>query len=367
VWPRRLRRQSQERLDQLMNCGEIERLTKQPSGGELHANDKALRESFMRLLPSPHFVVGANLPWVGYGTDIGASAWYPSGGLSSQPASLDLLASTFATLACEGISVVRTFLLCDLRSGARFDSSGIPTGLNDAVFLDIDALVATARQHHIQLMPVLLDFHLCGCTNIVNGVQLGGRSRLIEDPAARSALVNLVLRPIVEQYREEEVIVAWDVMNEPEWCLGIGPRTIDRVTFGALQAFLRQAVECVHESSSHPATVGSAGTFGLDLVRPLGLDIYQVHWYERFGWRTLERPVADLDLDDHPVILGEFGGRSASVARVLDTAKRAGYWGALVWSVLGGDAVSAYPPDLVAWARTDASAAGDTHGEGGIP
>ena len=299
----------------------------------------------------PQFVLGANLPWVGYGTDVGTSAWYPAGGLSSQPASLDLLGSTFATLARDGITLVRTFLLCDLRSGVRFDASGIPAGLDDAVFRDIEALVAVARQHQIQLIPVLLDFHVCGFRHVVNDVQLGGRSSLIENPVLRSALVELVLRPIVEQYRDEQVIVAWDVMNEPEWCLGVGPRTIEPVTLPALHAFLRQAVECVHESSRQPVTVGSAGTFGLDLVRAVGLDIYQVHWYERFGWRALEQPVADLDLHDRPAILGEFAGRSASVGRVLDTAKRSGYSGALVWSVLGGDAASAYPADLVAWAN----------------
>ena len=299
----------------------------------------------------PQFVLGANLPWVGYGTDVGTSAWYPAGGLSSQPASLDLLGSTFATLARDGITLVRTFLLCDLRSGVRFDASGIPAGLDDAVFRDIEALVAVARHHQIQLIPVLLDFHVCGFRHVVNDVQLGGRSSLIENPVLRSALVELVLRPIVEQYRDEQVIVAWDVMNEPEWCLGVGPRTIEPVTLPALHAFLRQAVECVHESSRQPVTVGSAGTFGLDLVRAVGLDIYQVHWYERFGWRALEQPVADLDLHDRPAILGEFAGRSASVGRVLDTAKRSGYSGALVWSVLGGDAASAYPADLVAWAN----------------
>jgi len=306
-------------------------------------------------LGSTPFIVGANLPWVGYGTDIGASVWYPAGGLSSQPASVDLLGATFEKLARDGISLVRTFLLCDLRSGVRFDSGGVPTGLDDAVFLDVDTLVSVARQHQIQLMPVLLDFHLCGFAHVVDGVQLGGRSRFIEDPEARSALVDLVVRPIVQQYREDETIVAWDIMNEPEWCLGIGPRTIERVTFGGLQLFLGEAVDCVHEYSRQPATIGNAGTFGLDLVRSLGLDFYQVHWYERFGWNALERTVADLDLGDRPVILGEFAGRTTSAAKVLDTAKRAGYRGALVWSVLADDDASAYPPDLLAWARADAS------------
>jgi hypothetical protein len=79
-------------------------------------------------------------------------------------------------------------------------------------------------------------------------------------------------------------------------------------------------------------------------MRPLGLDFYQVHWYEKFGWPALEQPVAELGLNDRPIILGEFPGRSRSVARVLDTARRAGYSGALLWSVLADDNQSAYPP-----------------------
>ena len=52
--------------------------------------------------PQPdRFVVGANLPWIGYGTDVGSSAWYPQGGLSAQPAALDLLEETFAMLSGE--------------------------------------------------------------------------------------------------------------------------------------------------------------------------------------------------------------------------------------------------------------------------
>lgn len=309
----------------------------------------------MSFIGSDRFVVGANLPWVGYGTDIGTSAWHPAGGLSARLPALELLDKTFAGLHRDGVSVVRTFLLCDLRSGVRFGNDGVPLGLDEVVFPDIDALVGSARRHHIQLMPVLLDFHLCKPAQMVNGVQIGGRSRLIADAVSRAALVNVVLRPILERYADEESIVAWDVMNEPEWCLRTRFWSRKRgMRFGALQDFLRLAVQCVRDSARQPVTVGCAGTKRLDLVRPLWLDFYQIHWYEKAGWAALERPVADLDLDDRPVILGEFPGRSERVTAVLDATKRAGYDGALVWSVLAGDAVSAFPPDVVAWARADA-------------
>lgn len=305
---------------------------------------------------SDRFLVGVNLPWIGYGTDVGASAWYPNGGLSAEPAALDLLDRTFATLADDGVSIVRTFLLCDARSGVQFDGHGRPTGLDQAVFPDIDALVAAAERHRLHLMPVLLDFHLCAPPRIVEAVQLGGRSQLITDPDARTALLDLVIRPVAERYGKDEAIVAWDVMNEPEWCLASGPlsgRTA--VPFDTLQDFLAEAVRCVRESARQPVTIGCATTNRLDLVQPLDLDFYQVHWYEHLGWDALERPVRDLGLGDRPVILGEFPGRRRSVVDVLDAAKRAGYAGALVWSVLAGDDQSAYPPDLVNWVRAASS------------
>ena len=63
--------------------------------------------------------------------------------------------------------------------------------------------------------------------------------------------------------------------------------------------------------------------------------------------------MADLGLGDRAVILGEFPGRSRLVVKVLDAAKRAGYTGALVWSVLADDDQSAYPADLANWVRTE--------------
>jgi hypothetical protein len=234
----------------------------------------------------------------------------------------------------------------------QFDSNGIPIGLDQSVCPDIDALLGCARQHDVRVILVLLDFHLCMARHRVDGVQTGGRSRLLTDAIARRALVDLVLRPIVLRYGHDETIVAWDIMNEPEWCLGRGP--VPRrcgVPFDILQVFLGEAIRCVRECARQPVTVGCAGVKGLDLVRHLDVDIFQVHWYERFGWAALERPVVDLGLGDRPVILGEFPGRASSGARVVTAAKRAGYAAALFWSALAEDSQSAYPAELSNWVR----------------
>ena len=305
------------------------------------------------------FVVGVNLPWVGYGTDFGASAWFPEGGISHRPEALDRLDRTLAQIARDGMPVVRVFLLCDARSGVRFDGRGFPLGLDESVLPDIDAMLAAARRHRVGIMPVLLDFHLCAAAQMVNGVQLGGHAQLINDAGARRAFMVRVLGPIAERFANDEAVVAWDVMNEPEWCLRGGPLMRGTaVPFETLRLFLGEAVACVQQSAPQPVTIGCAGTWRLDLVTSLGLDFFQIHWYERFGWAALARPVADLGLPDRPVILGEFAGRSARIADVLHAARHAGYAGALVWSALADDEQSAYPPALGEWIRAQADAAG---------
>ena len=303
------------------------------------------------------FVVGINLPWIGYGTDVGASAWFPDGGLSRKPEALDRLDRTLERVAADGLSVVRVFLLCDARSGVRFDAGGLPLGLDDSVRPDMDAMLAAARRHQVGLMPVLLDFHLCATAQMVNAVQLGGHARLASDPDAREAFIDRVLRPLAEHCGGDDAIVAWDIMNEPEWCLEGGPLMRGTaIPFDALQAFLGDAVAAVQQAAPQPVTIGCAGTWRLDLVTPLGLDFYQVHWYDRFGWRALARPVTQLGLADRPVILGEFAGRSARITDVLHAARQAGYAGALAWSALADDEQSDYPPVLGEWIRAQAHA-----------
>lgn len=299
--------------------------------------------------PTEPFVVGANLPWVDYGCDFGANAWFPEGGLGARPDALAGFERAMDRLATDRLSLARLFMLCDGRAGIRFDAGGLPLGLDDAFFRDVDAALASAFARGIGLMPVLFDFHLCDAPQILSGVRLGGRHALLTDDEGFEALVAQVVSPIVERYGDHPGVAGWDLFNEPEWCTsnvgaGLGSRW---VSFRRMRQRLGALSDRVHRYARQPVTVGLAGTARLDLVRDLGLDFYQVHWYEPFGRAALAEPVSRLGLD-RPVILGEFPGLGSEVTptEIVLTAHRAGYSGALVWSMLARDAVSAYAEGL---------------------
>jgi hypothetical protein len=284
----------------------------------------------MSLFAWPEFFVGANLPWLHYGIDFGANAWRLNGGVA-EPDQARELDATFAELAASGVRAVRWFLFCDGRAGIEFDAAGRPRRLDPFVFRDLDAALAAAQRHRLRMLFVLLDFVWGDPARVVNGVQIGGRSAVLQDVEARRALLDKILRPVVTHYGNDPAILAWDIINEPEW--------IRTLTSDQLYDFLGEAVALVHANATQPVTIGSAGTRWRTFYQGLGLDFYQVHWYDALtGQPPLETPVAELGFD-RPVILGEFPtlGSGRSVPAILDVAHAAGYAGAFYWSARADD------------------------------
>jgi hypothetical protein len=278
----------------------------------------------------PPFLIGANLPWVHYGIDFGANAWRPDGGVG-QPEERAQLELVFAELAASGVHYVRWFLFCDGRAGIRFSSAGRPLGLDDFVFRDVDAALEIAGRHGIRTMFVLLDFLWCDPASTTRGVQMGGRAHVLVDAGKREALLDLALRPLLERYGEEPAVLAWEIINEPEWI-----KTVDAVE---LHAWLSESVALIHSATSHPATIGSAGARWRDRYRGLDLDFYQVHWYDGLKHQpSLETAVSELGFD-RPVLLGEFPTRGSKRTPddIVSAARAAGYSGAFYWSVLAKD------------------------------
>ena len=286
------------------------------------------------------FSVGANLPWIAYGGDFGANAWRPGGGLHTRP---EDLSQALDRLAGAGVRRIRWFMLCDGRAGIQFAADGTPLGVDDRLFTDVDAALAAADRRNMEIMFVLLDFLWCAPASSVNGVQLGGREDVLRNAAKRAALLERVLGVILERYGDNPRIFAWDVINEPEWVTcGLGARRRSCVSLEVMKAFVRDVAGLVHRHTGHDVTVGSASAQWLDAWRDAGLDFYQAHWYEHLERHApLARPVRELNLD-RPVVLGELPSRLPPVElrRILETARRAGYAGAFVWSVLADDAAS---------------------------
>lgn len=298
--------------------------------GTLLLRDKKTRLPFME---------GANLPWLRYGNDFGANAWSPRGGVS-RPEEREKLHHVFRELKERGVFILRWFLLCDGRAGIRFNAAGTPAGLDPFVFADLDAALETAAAAGLKIIFVLFDFLWFGDGIMVNGVQVRGRGGVIRDDYRQRTLRRRVLKPLFKRYGRSPVILAWDIVNEPEWITrGCGGFSGTAVGFLTMRRFIKRTARQVHRHTAQLATVGLGNAAGLPLVRDCGLDFYQVHWYER--WESvapLDRPVADLGLD-RPVLLGEFPSMNSSrpAPAIVSASRKSGYCGALVWSLLGSD------------------------------
>lgn len=286
------------------------------------------------------FLEGVNLPWLRYGGDFGANGWSPGGGVAGTERRRELRRH-LRELKARGNGVVRWFLFCDGRAGIRYTHAGTPLGPDGRLFADIDAAREELAAAGLKVVFVLLDFLWFDKARTVNGVQTGGRTRIVSGAYAQRHFRRRVLRPLLERYGRSPEILAWDVVNEPEWATRgwgggiIGPSVPHR----KMRRFVRRVARLVHRHTGQLVTVGLGNASGLPLVRGCGLDFYQVHWYDRWqGVAPLERPVAELELD-RPLLLGEFPTRNASLPprAIIDLARTSGYCGAMAWSWLAGD------------------------------
>jgi hypothetical protein len=287
------------------------------------------------------FALGANLPWVRYGGDFGGNAWSPDGGLATRPADQRRVFDVLLRLRDVGVTRLRWFFLCDARAGLRFRDDGAPLGLEGAVWRDVDAALDLVRRAGLSVMPVLFDFHLCRPRRVVRGVRLGGHSRLLGHADLRARLLDDVVMPLLAQYGHAPEIDAWDLFNEPEWAtFGVGTwNPVASASKASMRAFLGEAAARAHDATRHQVTVGTASARTLSLVRDLGLDFYQPHWYDRFEPDApLGRHTAALDCDG-PVVLGEFPtcNSARTPADIVATAEQSGYAAAYFWSALADD------------------------------
>lgn len=257
--------------------------------------------------------------------------------------------------------VVRIFVFADGRAAPNFNARGEVVGFDRTFFEDFDELLRIAQRQGILLLPVLLDFHWLDTPRIVSGVQVGGRASVIRDPALRRTFLRRALAPLAERYADHPNILAWEVINEPEWAMQEVVKDYeigDPVHVDEMVDFVRRCVQILHARTSHPVTVGSARRKWLPYWQDCRLDLYQFHWYDKFAieepfpWA----PYAELGLDK-PCLIGEVATASTgyTAEEYLHAACAGGYHGLLLWSYRAGDEFSSFArarPGLARWCAT---------------
>jgi len=289
------------------------------------------------------FIIGANYPWRHYGQDFGTSGWCYRGLASAKKELYREFSEIESVLGTGGKKVIRVFVFADGRSSPEFDSAGNVMGFDDFFFRDFDTLVHTAEQSRVQVMPVLLDFHWCRQGSVLEGVQLGGHSEVVAEPARRESFLKNALAPLLGRYGRCPEIFAWDLINEPEWVV----RRFERpngssVDLESMRAFVRECTEMIHQEAGQPVTVGSARPQWLRYWRNLGLDLYQCHWYLGRLRLRLAALRAGIRTLDRPCLVGEAptAGTGIQPAQYVRKAKREGYSGILFWSFRPNDSAS---------------------------
>ena len=288
------------------------------------------------------YILGVNYPWLNYGHDFGATAWGHDG--ASNKTSNKQIDADFAYLKGRGVHVVRWFLFGDCRAAPEFGPNGKVTGFDEHFYADFDAALAITEKHNMYLILVLLDFHLADKVKQVSGVQLGGRSEVITDPAKRQTFLDIALRPLLERHGKNRNIIAWEVMNEPEGAMIIpgGKWVEESVSPAAMQSFVRDVVGYIHTYSSQHATLGSASRRWLHHWTSSELDFYQYHYYDKMERQyPLNYPYAKLNLNK-PCIIGEFPTKNTkrTMTQYLNTIWKNGHAGILAWSYRAGDDAS---------------------------
>ena len=263
-------------------------------------------------------------------------------------------------IAAWKVKALRWWVFVDGRAGLDFNEDGSVRGLADEFISDFDELIRLARSSGLDLVPVLFDFLLGAELKIVDGVQVYGRSELINDETKRKSLLDNAISHVFDMYCEQ--IVIWDLMNEPEWLLkdsaqfeipdGMRPSEIAAggvIDLETMKKFFSEIIDLYEENEKcrghQRFTVGSASPRWVTLWQDLDLDVIQFHLWNGPGQIDdglefdFEPPVNGI-----PNILGEFSTKPEmqlhSVCEYLEKAYALGYSGAWPWAYRAKDDAS---------------------------
>ncbi len=297
------------------------------------------------------FMYGINYAWHHFAGDFGGISQWNQQGVSGNPA----VETDLADLAENGVNAIRWWLWPDFRGdGVTFDDDDNPTGLGQSVPDDLAAALELADRYDLYLMLTLFSFDNFRPARDEAGIFVRGITSMVLDDTKRQMLMDNVVAPFARQVAESpyaQRVIAWDVINEPEWAIsGAGlygddqpfdPMTeLDTVSHEQMETFVRDVITALRSESDALISVGGAAIKWRHAWSNVDTDFHQFHiydWVDQY-WPYTNSP-SFYEVDDKPVVMGEFPGSGLSGATYLTVVESwfgNGYAGALGWAYTDG-------------------------------
>jgi hypothetical protein len=316
------------------------------------------------------FMYGMNYAWHHFGGDFGGiPAWNQLG----VAANAEAVSADLADLRAHGSSALRWWVFPDLRGdGVIVDASGTATGLGSTVTADLTRALELAAEHDVYLMLTLFSFDGFRPTRNDSGIVIPSLEPMVTDATQRAALLESVVRPFARAAQaspHRERLIAWDVINEPEWAMTgpspYGDEVYDpdpelvAVTHLQMETFVAEVIAVLRAESDALVSVGSAAMKWKRAWSAVDTDFHHFHMYGWVNeWWPHDNTPAYYELDDKPVVWGEFplGNLTSTLpyAQVVDTWWTIGYAGALGWQY--AEATPTQLDEVLAFTAADACA-----------
>ncbi|CAL2105033.1 putative Cellulase family glycosylhydrolase [Tenacibaculum sp. 190524A02b] len=298
-----------------------------------------------------YYINGVNIPWNNFGWDFGEHHIWGEGYDSNW------FKDSFKDLQENGVNCVRIWIHCDGRANPNFDEQGYVTGLDNNFLQQLNNVVKLANEHSLMVILTLWSHDMLEDYTKVAGKYAGLHADLIKNKQKTNSYIQKALIPIVKNLKDHCNILAWEIMNEPEWGMNVdyGGTTQQTVSKIEMQQFIGKCIEAIREHTDQNITIGSAKPFKNNSTKnywhesefhQLGfncskvyLDFYSFHFYNYMG-NTMSPHINQAQewKLNKPILISEVSfsvdlfNQQTSPLNQQKLCKNNGYGGIVFWS-----------------------------------